>query len=147
MLHERGLYLMRGFISNESADDIVAQVQQLPQHGSGIYRENYIKCEFRKSTTWDLSANFDVLPQKLRQRIARVTGTDTDNFELLQVARYLPGEFYSEHFDEGPCDHFSNGSHVEGMDSKSMKQAMLKDIGPCDGTKRRSGTFILYLTG
>jgi len=146
VLHKHGLYFIPDFMSENDADSIVERLKDLPTHFSNIYHGNFLKCEFRKSTTWDITTDYDVLPKSAREEIGSLTNSNLADFEVTQAARYHPGDFYSEHFDDGPCNHLSNGTNVEGLNSDRMHNAFFINSA-CDDTPRRSGTFLVYLTG
>jgi len=144
-LHSQGLYMLDGFLSETETDSIVAQVQSRQPISSEVTEPVLPTCGFRRSTSWVFFGSQRQeapLPIDLLARIEGATNVGRDHFESTQVVEYHPGDFFSDHYDTGTCDHIGS----KQMDLEELKHVKLRKSLPCDDSTRRQGTLIVYLT-
>jgi len=144
-LHSQGLYMLDDFMSEAEADAIVSQMHTRQPITSEVTEPVLPTCGFRRSTTWVFFGSQRQeapLPHDLLARIEGATHVARDHFESTQVVEYHPGDFFSDHYDTGTCDHIGS----EKLDLEELKHVKLRKSLPCDDSKRRQGTFIVYLT-
>jgi len=143
VLHERGVHLLKNFLSPKEADDIAQMTQSQSPMRSGVnYRGGSI-CGFRLSKAYNLHAIPSVLPPDLKGRMSIAVGLHKISEEGTALTGYSKGDFYSPHTDEFMCDHHHDGTEVPGI--TSVKASMTLPPMVCE-RKRRFGTLLVYLT-
>jgi hypothetical protein len=143
VLHSQGVYSLDGFLSAKEADAIVAQIQSRQPITSEVVQPALPTCGFRRSTSWvffDHEREQAPFPAGLSARMQGATNVAADHYEPMQVVEYLPGDFFSDHYDTSACDHIGDHKLDEVANLK------LRSSLPCDDSTRRQGTLIVYLT-
>lgn len=133
------LYVIDNFLAPREAEALIAYANhQGSPSQSGMDCGPTRHCEFRKSNSWGLrhAATEEIAPQ-LTARMAEVAHARVDMFEHMQVTKYLPGDFYSDHNDEEPCD-----QQLLTMSDAAKTGA---PIPKCDSLSRRATTVLIYL--
>lgn len=142
-LHERGVYMLDGFMSEAETNAIVSQVVSSEPISSEVVQPVLPTCGFRRSTSWVFFGGFREeapFPKDLLERIETATKVPQKFYEPSQVVEYKEGDFFSDHYDTSTCDHI--GTHkLEELHNIKLRKSLA-----CDDSSRRQGTLIVYLT-
>jgi len=142
-LHERGVFLLKNFLSPEEADRTVQMTKsQSPMTSEQTYANSAL-CNFRHSKMYNIRADSPLMPSLLQERMSKAVGLESSTEEPTSLTGYSKGDFYSAHFDENPCDHHENGGEVAGI--AGVSSAVTWSSRVCE-RKRRLGTLLVYLT-
>lgn len=144
MLHSQGVYMLDGFLSDVEADTIVSTVpSHSPIGSSEVVQPALPTCGFRRSTSWVFFGSQREqapFPNGFMSRVQDATHVPKSHYEPMQVVEYLPGDFFSDHYDTSACDHI--GDHK----LEEVAHIKLRESLSCDDSTRRQGTLIVYLT-
>lgn len=142
-LHSQGVYMLENFLSSAEADTIVAGAQSRSPITSEVTEPAMPTCGFRRSTSWVFfghEMSEALFPKNFQDRMEGATHVPRKHYEATQVVEYLPGDFFSDHYDTSVCDHIGDHQLEEVSQVKRRKSVS------CDEGSRRQGTLIVYLT-
>jgi prolyl 4-hydroxylase len=89
-----------GFLSDAECAHLIQRARPLLRQSAIVHEgERGVVDHQRTSGSAFLDQAGDRVVQKIKQRIAEVTGTRVEQQERIQVTHYLPGERYAPHFD------------------------------------------------
>jgi len=95
------IYYVRNIITLEEADAIIKEAEPRLQRSETVNKDPKLRVNtYRTSNGMFMISEFQMhLVEPIRQRVSKLTGIPPENFENMQILRYLPNEYYKPHPD------------------------------------------------
>ena len=90
------IYAIKNFLSDEECDELIEKAKPGLKRSSVVMTDSNKPDDIRTSETCYLSKNEGFW---FAEKVSRLLNVSKSHQETVQVARYLPGQFYKSHYD------------------------------------------------